>query len=124
MSHFEANGFDGWSVLVGVLLLAGFAIACGGVFEFLGDRAMRLRAGVDFVAAGLGFGLATWLFTWYTLLPIARDGAPFHETAIVMSLPLSTLAATVTVAPVWTFVLGFALLGLTTASVYRSLRRG
>lgn len=123
MSHFEANGFDAWSVLIGILLLAGFAIASGAVFEFVGDRVLRLRSTVGTVATGLGFGFVAWMFTWYTLLPIAHNGAPFHETAIVMSLPVSTLAATVSVAPVWTFVLGFALLGLTTATVYRSLRR-
>ena len=69
----------------------GYAIASGAVFEFLADRVMRLRATVDVVAAGLGFGFASWLFFWYTLLPIAHDGEPFHATAFVMSLPLPTL---------------------------------
>ena len=122
MSHFEVNGFDGWSVLVGILLLTAFAIACGAVFEFLADRVMRLGATVDVAAAGLGFGFATWLFFWYTLLPIAHGGAPFYPALVAVPLPLlGTLS--ISVAPVWVFVLGFALLGLATAGAYRSLRR-
>ena len=115
------NGFDGWSVLIGILLLVGYAIASGAVFEFLADRVMRLNATVDVVATGLGFGFASWLFFWYTLLPIAHGGAPFHATTVLVPLPLlGTLL--VSVAPIWVFVLGFALLGLTTAFAYRSLR--
>ena len=122
MSHFEVNGFDGWSVLIGILLLAGFAIACGAVFEFLADRVMRLGATVDVAAAGLGFGFAAWLFFWYTMLPIAHHGEPFYPASVAVPLPLlGTLS--ISVAPVWVFVLGFALLGLTTAAAYRSLRR-
>jgi hypothetical protein len=123
MSHFTPNGFQGWSVLIGVLLLAAFSIACGAVFEFLADRVMHLRAKVDVVAAGLGFGFAAWLFFWYTLLPIAHGGAPFHATATTLALPTLTVAVSVTVAPIWVFVLGFALLGLTTSFAYTSLRR-
>jgi hypothetical protein len=123
LSHFEPNGLDGWSVVIGILLLAGFAIACGAVFEYLADRALHLRATVDTVAAGLGFGFLAWLLFWYTMLPLARDGMPFYETAAVLSLPLMTVVGGVSVAPIWTFVLGFGLLGLTTAFAYRALRR-
>jgi hypothetical protein len=122
MSHFEVNGFDGWSVLIGILLLVGYAIASGAVFEFLADRVMRLTATVDVVAAGLGFGFASWLFFWYTLLPIAHHGEPFYAATVLVPIPLlGTLL--ISVAPIWVFVLGFALLGLTTAFAYRSLRR-
>jgi hypothetical protein len=122
MSHFEANGFDAWSALIGVLLLAAYAIASGAVFEYLADRVMRLRNTVDTMAAGLGFGLVSFLFFWYTLLPIARDGVPFHELVLPLTLPLFGTAV-ISVAPFWVFVLGFALLGLATSFAYRSLRR-
>jgi hypothetical protein len=83
---------------------------------------MRLTATVDVVAAGLGFGFASWLFFWYTLLPIAHHGEPFYAATVLVPIPLlGTLL--ISVAPIWVFVLGFALLGLTTAFAYRSLRR-
>ena len=57
-------------------------------------------------------GFVGWLFFWYTLLPIARGGAPFHIAA----------ASALFVAPTWVFLVGFAILGVVTALTYRLLR--
>lgn len=54
----------------------------------------------------------SWRFFWYTLLPVARDGAPFHATA----------TSTLFVAPTWIFVV-IAGLSLATSLAYGILRR-
>jgi hypothetical protein len=118
LSHFTQNGVQWWSVVIGTLLLAAFAIACGEIFEALADRFLRVRTTAETVGTGLAWGFVSWLFVWYTLLPIAHDGAPFYATVTSLALPLGT----VSVAPIWTFVLGFALLGLATSYSYRLLR--
>jgi hypothetical protein len=117
LTHYTQNGFDGWSVLIGILLLVGYAIASGEIFEWISDRYLARSTAVGTAAVGLTWGFASWLFFWYTLLPIARDGAPFYPTLTGLALPLG-----VSVAPMWVFILGFALLGLATSFTYRSLR--
>ena len=117
LSHYTQNGFDGWSVLIGILLLVGYAIASGEIFEWISDRYLALSTTVGTLAVGLVWGFVSWLFFWYTLLPIAHDGAPFYPTLTSLALPLG-----VSVAPMWVFILGFALLGFATSFTYRSLR--
>lgn len=121
MSHFTQNGFDGWSVMIGVLLLAAYAITSGEIFEVVSDRFLHLSSTIEALGAGLAWGFVSWLFFWYTLLPIANGGEPFYATATTFILPLGT--TTVSVAPIWAFVAGFALLGIATAGAYRVLRR-
>jgi hypothetical protein len=120
MSHFTPNGAQGWSIIVGILLLAAFAIVGGTAFEYVADRVRMPRTPVDAIAAGLGAGFVGWLFFWYTMLPLAHQGAPFYPTSIVV-LPLFS-AVGISVAPMWVFVLGFALFGLATSVAYRYLR--
>ena len=54
------------------------------------------------------------VFSWYMLLPIARDGAPFRAAEIDPRLYT---------APNWVWILGFALSGLAIAGTYGALRR-
>jgi hypothetical protein len=127
MSHYTQNGYDWGSIVVGMLLLAGYSIASGAIFGGIADRFLRLRTLPETIGAGFAWGFVSWLFVWYTLLPIAHGGAPFYPTVLVGSieLPLSTVSVTalVSVAPIWVFVVAFGLLGLATALAYRRLTR-
>jgi hypothetical protein len=113
LQHFVQNGYLWWPIVVGAVLLVGYGIVSGIVFGGIADRILALRTYPETLAAGLAFGFASWLLFWYTLLPIAKGGAPFH----------ATLASTYMVAPAWVFIVGFAVLGLVTATVYRLMVR-
>jgi hypothetical protein len=76
-------------------------------------RFLNLRTLPETLGAGIAWGFVSWLFFWYTLLSIARGGAPFHATAASSSY----------VAPTWVFLVGFAILGVATSLAYRVLRR-
>jgi hypothetical protein len=125
LSNYTQNGYDWGSIVVGMLLLAGYAIASGAIFGGIADRFLRLQTLPETIGAGFAWGFVSWLFFWYTLLPIAHGGAPFYPTVLVGSieLPLSTVgvATTLSVAPVWVFVLAFAVLGVATSLAYRRL---
>jgi hypothetical protein len=127
MSHFTQNGYEWGSIVVGMLLLAGYAIASGAIFGGIADRFLRLRTLPETIGAGFAWGFVSWLFFWYTLLPIAHDGAPFYSTvvtgAVTTPLGLVGIVSAVSVAPIWVFVLAFAVLGLVTALAYAALTR-
>ena len=113
LGHFTQNGYEWGSIVVGILLLVGYGLVHGAVFGGVADRFLYLRTLPETLGAGLAWGFVSWLFFWYTLLPLARDGAPFRATAV------SSLA----VAPAWVFVAGFALLGVATSLAYLISRR-
>jgi len=112
LDHFAQNGYLWGSIVVGALLLAGYGVLHGVVFGGIADRFLMLRTLPETVGAGLAWGFVSWLFFWYTLLPIARGGAPFRLIG-----PSSLF-----VAPLWVFVGGFAVSGVSTALAYRSTR--
>ncbi|HEV8103555.1 MAG TPA: hypothetical protein VGP69_07465, partial [Gaiellaceae bacterium] len=113
LGHFTQNGYQWGSIVVGLLLLAGYGIVHGAVFGGVADRFLNLRTLPETIGAGITWGFVSWLFFWYTLLPIARDGAPFRTTAV----------SSLFVAPTWVFVVGFAVLGVATSLTYRLVRR-
>jgi hypothetical protein len=112
LEHFAQNGYQWGSIVVGILVLAGYGIVHGAIFEGIANRFLGLRTLPETLGAGIAWGFVGWLLFWYTLLPIARDGAPFHMTA----------ASALFVAPTWVFLVGFAILGVATALTYRLLR--
>lgn len=118
LNHFAQTGYLWWPIVVGLLIVLLCAALQGAVFGGLADRFLDLRTLPEALGVGLGWGFASWLLFWYTLLPIARGGAPFHATAAV--IPFAT---PLFVAPIWVFVLGFALLGVVTSLTYLMLRK-
>lgn len=113
LGHFAQNGYQWGSIVVGILLLAGYATVHGAIFGGVADRFLRLRTLPETLGAGFAWGFVSWLFFWYTLLPIARGGAPFHATA----------GSSLFVAPTWVFLVSFAILGVATSLAYWVLRR-
>jgi hypothetical protein len=106
LGHFVQNGYQWWPIVIGAVLLLAYGVLHGMVFGAVADRFLDLRTVPEALGAGIAWGFVTWLFFWYTLLPIARDRAPFP-----------------TVAPIWTYVVAFAALGLATSLAYLRLRR-
>jgi hypothetical protein len=130
LGNFTPNGYDWSSIAVGALALAAYGILGGAVFGGFADRFLRLTTLPETLGVGLAWGFVNWMFFWYTLLPAARDGAPFHPGAVSVVLgsntwgaPETLTAVALAVAPIWVFLVGFTLLGLATALVYRLSRR-
>ena len=113
LGRFTQNGYQWWPIVIGFALLALYALAHGALFGVVADRFLRLRSLPETIGAGLAWGFVSWMFFWYTLLPIARDGAPFRVSA----------ASSMFVAPTWVFLVGFTVLGVVTSLTYRALRR-
>ncbi|HVA31981.1 MAG TPA: hypothetical protein VMU58_12010 [Gaiellaceae bacterium] len=108
LGHFTQNGYGWWPIVVGVGVLVLYALAHGAVFGAVADRFLRLRTLPETIGAGFAWAFVSWMFFWYTVLPIARDGAPFRTTAV----------SSVSVAPTWIFLVGFTALGLVTSLTY------
>lgn len=103
-----------WSpIVLGIVWLAVFWAASGIAFVAFADRVARPRMAWT-IAAGAIWSFATFIFAWYMLLPVARDGAPFRTTAVDRTL---------FTAPNWAFILGFAVSGLAMAWCYAALGR-
>ena len=113
LDHFTQNGNQWGAIVVGLLLLVGYGVVHGVVFGGIADRFLMLRTFPEALGVGIAWGFVSWLFFWYTLLPIARGGAPFRLIG-----PSSLF-----VAPLWLFVVGFAVLGVSTSLAYRAARR-
>lgn len=110
LEHFAQNEYRFWPIVIGAVLLLVYFALQGAAFAFLEER---LRTLTETVVGGLVLSFYSWLLFWYVILPIARDGAPFRETASVDAF----------VAPNWTWILGFALFGVATGIAYWALRR-
>jgi hypothetical protein len=111
LNHFAQNGYHWWPIVIGTAFLLAYWGALGVAFAALEDRVYRVRTLAGSLLLGGVWSFVSFMFFWYMLLPIARDGAPFRQTA----------AATAFVAPNWVWILGFALSGLATAACYRAL---
>jgi hypothetical protein len=113
LGHFAQNGYQWWPIVAGIGLLALYALVHGAVFGAVADRFLRLRTLPETIGAGLAWGFVSWMFFWYTRLPIARGGAPFRLTA----------TSNMFVAPTWVFLVGFTMLGIVTSLTYWILHR-
>jgi hypothetical protein len=111
LNHFARNGYHWWPIVIGALLLLAYCAVLGVAFAGLADRIYPMRTLAGSLMQGAVWSFVSFMFFWYMLLPIARDGAPFRLNA----------AAGAFVAPNWVWILGFALSGLATSACYRAL---
>ncbi len=112
LNHFARNSYHWWPIVIGALFLLAYYGATGLAYAGVAERVYHVRTLPGSLALGAVWSFASFMFFWYMLLPIARDGAPFRPTA-------NTAAAFV--APNWVWILGFALSGLATGGCYRML---
>jgi hypothetical protein len=112
LQHFSNTDYHGWSLILGILLLAAYGALSGVVFTALADRVVGVVRPLSSAAAGLVWSFVSFIFFWDMLLPIARNGSPFR---VVPNM-------TAFVAPNWVWILGFTLLGLATGASYAMLR--
>jgi hypothetical protein len=112
LEHFAQNGYRWWPIVIGAALLIAYLLVSGLVFAGLADRVFTVETLAGSLAAGFAWAVASFMFFWYMLLPIARDGAPFRATA----------ASTLLVAPTWVWIVGFVALGLASGLAYRAVR--
>lgn len=110
LQHFSHEHYLGWSLVIGVALLVGYAVLSGLVFTGLADRVFGIKGPVASLGAGLVWSFVSFIFFWDMLLPIARDGAPFRSASGVVG-----------VAPNWVWILGFTLFGVATGVGYWAL---
>jgi hypothetical protein len=113
LQHFARNGYHWWPIVIGALFLVAYCGIWGIAFANLADRVYHVRTHSGALALGATWSFVSFMFFWYMLLPIARDGAPFRPTAI---------AAGSFVAPAWVWIVGFTVFGLTTAVCYDALQ--
>src|SRR5712691_4238390 len=114
LDHYVRNGYPWWPIVIGALFLLAYWGIQGLAFAGIADRVYRVRTLIGSLTLGGLWSFTSFMFFWYMLLPIARDGAPFRATVG---------AAGSFVAPNWVWILGFALSGFATGVCYRALRR-
>lgn len=113
LDHFSHDTYRAGPIAIGIVALAVYWIASGLVFTAIADRLFGIDSAVESVIAGAAWSFVNFLFFWYMLLPIARDGAPFRETAVAPGL---------FVAPNWVWILAFTIFGVATGAFYALLR--
>jgi hypothetical protein len=114
LEHFSHDQNLWGPIVIGTVLLALAAAINGVVYAGLASRVLGLRSLVSGVLAGAAWGFVSFMFFWYMLLPIARDGAPFKATAADPDL---------FVAANWVWILGFTLFGLVTGAAFAAIHR-
>src|SRR5262249_23455029 len=95
LNHFAQNGYRWWPIVIGALVLLAFWAMLGLAFAGLADRVYRTRTLAGGLLLGGVWSFVSFMFVWYMVLPIARDGAPFRQTAAVAGF----------VAPNWVWIL-------------------
>lgn len=112
LEYFGQNDYRWWPIVIGALFLLLYWGASGMAFAGLADRVYRVRTLTGSLALGALWSFVSFMFFWYMVLPIARDGAPFRPTAA------GELAA-----PTWVWILGFTVSGLIAGLCWAALRR-
>lgn len=110
LNHFEQNGYVAWAIVVGALFLVLYYALNGLAFAAVADRVYQVRTLLGSLALGALWSFFSWMLFWYMVLPIARDGAPFRQTA-----------AGLWVAPSWVWILAYTAFGLATGLSYWAL---
>lgn len=110
LNHFGQNDYHWWPIVIGALFLFAFWSVLGWAFSAIADRVYHVATLKGALALGAVWSFVSFIFTWYMVMPIARDGAPFRLTA-----------AGEFVAPTWVWILGFTAAGLATGLCYRAM---
>jgi hypothetical protein len=113
LNHFHPNGYAVWPIVVGALFLLLYWEALGLAFTAIADRVYRVGSQAGSLALGAVWSFVSFMFFWYMLLPIARDGEPFRFVSGAVGF----------VAPNWVWILGYTVFGLATGACYWLLRR-
>lgn len=113
LEHFSTDENLWWPIVLGSGLLLVYSLASGIAFAALADRVYGVASTAGLLVSGAVWGVVSFVFFWYVLLAIARDGAPFRAA--------ETLAPST--APTWVWILGFALFGVVTGACFAALRR-
>lgn len=118
LDHFSHDRYLAWPIVIGIALFAGYWALSGLVYAWLAERVAGITRPLTALAAGFGWSFVSFVFFWYMLLPIARDGAPFRVPGGAATL----FEEPTFVAPNWVWILGFTLMGLLTGACYAALR--
>lgn len=113
LDHFSHQTYHAWPILIGATFLCVYWIVSGLAFTGIADRLYGVTTLGKSLVAGAAWSFVSFMLFWYMLLPIARDGAPFRETAG---------APGQFVAPNWVWILAFTVFGLATGALYAALR--
>lgn len=113
LERFSHETYLVWPIVVGLTFLGLYCVASGLAFAGLADRVYALATLGTSLVAGAAWGFINFIFFWYMVLPIARDGAPFRATAAAPAL---------FVAPDWVWIVAFTAFGLATGLFYAVLR--
>lgn len=113
LDHFSHTTYHVWPIVIGFALLGLYWILSGLAFTGIADRLYGIATLGRSLVLGAAWSFVSFIFVWYMLLPIARDGAPFRATAAAPGL---------FVAPDWVWILAFAASGLATGAAYAVLR--
>ena len=111
LNHFSNDTYRAGPIAIGIVSLCVYWIASGLVFTVIADRLFGIDSAGRSLIAGAAWSFVSFVFFWYMLLPIARDGAPFRETAVARF-----------VAPDWVWILAFTIFGVATGAFYALLR--
>jgi hypothetical protein len=113
LQHFSHQAYHFWPVVLGFGFWCLYWIASGFAFTGIAGRVYAITGFGKSLALGAAWSVVNFIFFWYMLLPIARNGAPFRATA---STPGQF------VAPDWVWILAFTAFGLAVGLFYAWLR--
>jgi hypothetical protein len=113
LQHFSHTTYHFWPIVIGFAFLCLYWIGSGVAFAGIAGRVYSITGVGKSLLLGAAWSVVNFIFFWYMLLPIARNGAPFRATAAAPRL---------FVAPDWVWILAFTAFGLAVGVFYAVLR--
>jgi len=113
LQHFSHQTYRFWPIVLGFAFLCVYWGASGVAFTGIADRLYGITGIGKSLVLGAAWSVVNYIFFWYVLLPIARDGAPFRATVSSPAL---------FVGPDWVWVVAFTAFGLAVGAFYALLR--
>lgn len=112
LQHFSHSSYAFWPIVLGFASLGLYWLASGIAFTGIADRVYGITGLGKSLVLGAAWAVVNYIFVWYMVLPIARDGDPFRATASSPGL---------FVAPDWVWVVAFTGFGLAVGACYAFL---